>query len=121
MSYKPWHSKEYEAHIDKNSPEWQEFCEARLDLDGHRCVCCGKPAAITKRGKLAIHHIRYKEDAVGGLKDVISVCDMCHGMLHGYIDPSKRPAAYNPTTPDAQAKLRDYIAYTDAVIDRMQA
>lgn len=111
--YKEWHSKDYENIIDTDSPEWNDFCRRRLLVDDYRCVCCGTPAFMTRRGQLAVHHVDYSGDLLD-LNKCISVCDKCHGILHGHILP--RSKDIDPRSAEVQEKVRKYMAWTEKLI-----
>lgn len=59
--------------------EWQELREVVLDRDGEQCQGCG-----TKDAELHVHHI--VPLGCGGtntLRNLITLCDGCHGRIHG--------------------------------------
>lgn len=75
-------SEEYKRYI--NSPEWASMKRRRMEIDGFRCVCCGRSEDHTRRG-LQVHHISYArlghEDP---LNDLVTVCGSCHKKIHNY-------------------------------------
>lgn len=83
------HTKEYDSYI--KSQLWQEKRSERLQIDGDKCVMCGRPASKCRSG-LNVHHIRYtrngqsilgKEDV---MKDLCTLCSPCHRKLHNYYE-----------------------------------
>lgn len=76
-------TQEYKEYI--KSDAWQEKCNQRLKIAGHRCEMCGR---LEKNSKgLQIHHISYKnlghEDVAN---DLICLCGRCHILIHRYYD-----------------------------------
>lgn len=70
---------EYKEYL--KTPHWKETRDKRLSLDGKRCYVCGY------KHNLNVHHISYKN--VGNedvRKDLVTLCDMCHLMVHNIID-----------------------------------
>ena len=111
--YREWHSKQYADHIDFDSPEWKDLCRRRLLVDDYRCPYCGTPAFLTKRKSLAVHHLDYSKDLLD-INNCVSICDKCHGILHGYIQPRRRDL--DPRSPEIQLQLREYLAWTRDLI-----
>lgn len=118
------HSDEYARLIDANSPEWQALRARRFQIDNGRCVYCGKPGAVCKKG-LKIHHAYYNNDNLLDIKSVVTVCDGCHGILEGELEankwkdgtPFKHESQYDPSTPEAKQRLKEYVDYMNALID----
>lgn len=55
------HSAEYERYM--RSEAWERKRSERLELDGNRCVMCGRPNGLQKDGAtpiLQVHHIHYR-------------------------------------------------------------
>lgn len=86
-SYRNKHSKEYDEYL--RSESWQRKRQLRLEIDGHKCVMCNRPASKCRSGLIA-HHIRYtrngesilgKEDV---MKDLCTLCSPCHTKIHNY-------------------------------------
>jgi 5-methylcytosine-specific restriction endonuclease McrA len=69
---------EYRAYLRTQRWRWLRWLRRRID--GNRCRLCGASA------RLEVHHARY--DNLGGvwwreLADCITLCDKCHGKIHG--------------------------------------
>ncbi len=85
MKHRP-HSAQYENYI-RFSPVWQEKRKQRLEIDGYKCVMCGKTAAEAEaEGKpLQIHHVSYDrlfdEDVI---HDLCVLCPRCHELIGNY-------------------------------------
>jgi len=58
------------------SAAWQAKRESALNNAGHKCQLC----AGTKR--LQVHHNSYKNLGDEPLRDLIVLCNMCHGRFH---------------------------------------
>jgi len=61
--------------LDRKTPAWMR--KKVLARDGHRCRCCGR------RGRLTVHHKEFRSE--GGptrLSNLLSVCLLCHGLIH---------------------------------------
>ena len=59
------------------SPKWKELREARLKIDGQKCVMCGTAY------QLQVHHRRYPPAwGLETLDDLVTLCDTCHSQLH---------------------------------------
>ena len=107
------HSNVYTSHIDKRSPEWLALRARRLAVDGHRCVYCGRQEDNAPGG-LGIHHVRYTDDLFD-VHTVVTVCQVCHALLHGKIPPWR--GQYNPTSRAAKQRLRQYRVYANGFVD----
>lgn len=73
-------SEFYKAYM--KSQKWAALREQRKNIDGHKCVMCGKSELETK---LEVHHISYRRlghESVGD--DLITLCDSCHVAIHRY-------------------------------------
>jgi len=120
------HSKEYVTTVEENSDAWKDLRERRFKLDNYRCVYCGKPGAICKKG-LKLHHIYYGDDLLD-MKSVVTTCDSCHGAVDGHTVPNQKkdgtpfkyPTQYDPRTPEAKKRFEEYVAYTNKLIDDMK-
>ena len=106
------HSNEYTTHIDERSPEWQALRARRLAIDGRRCVYCGRE--MQRPDDLSIHHVRYTDDLCD-IHSVVTVCQVCHALLHGRIPPWR--GQYNPTSRAAKQRLKWYMLYANGYID----
>jgi len=77
------HSREYEAYI--KSPAWEAVRRQRLQIDGGKCVMCGRPVGAGVEWNT--HHLHYRnlghEDVI---KDVCTLCRDCHEKIHNYYD-----------------------------------
>ena len=76
------HSKEYNAYM--GSPAWAAKRRERWEIDGGKCVMCGRPV---EGRDWECHHITYKrlgrEDV---LADICTLCHDCHMKIHNYYD-----------------------------------
>ena len=62
----------YRAYIE-TSDLWREKREARLDIDKHKCVVCGRPF------DLQVHHLTYERIYNEcPLDDLVTLCRSCH-------------------------------------------
>lgn len=73
----------YQEYI--RSPEWEEKKRQRMEIDGFRCVMCGR--SIDHCRTMQVHHVTYRnlghEDV---MRDLCTVCGSCHKKLHNYYD-----------------------------------
>lgn len=75
------HSEFYDRYV--RSPEWAEKKRQRLEIDGRRCVMCGRGESETG---LQVHHISYQNlGAEDVMTDLVTVCGSCHRKLHRYL------------------------------------
>ena len=58
------------------SKEWRSLRQKRLSIDRHRCLKCGK------KKELQVHH-RKGKDFSNRLRDLQTLCKICHGKVHG--------------------------------------
>lgn len=76
-------SAEYKRYI--SSPEWKQKEAERMEIDGYRCVMCGR--SIDHCRTLQVHHVTYKRlGHENALTDLCTVCGSCHKKLHAYYD-----------------------------------
>ncbi|MFQ5853587.1 MAG: HNH endonuclease [Candidatus Binatia bacterium] len=64
---------------------WTAVRRRALERDRRQCQICGDIAPLTFDGALFVHHIIHR--AQGGPDDAsnaITLCDLCHGVIHGY-------------------------------------
>ena len=108
------HSKKYKKYVDYESAEWKALKQRRMELEGNRCVFCGRPG-ITCRNGLQTHHLTYERLGHEDIRDIISVCGSCHGALENRM--VLKPGQYDPRTPEAQARLQSYLEYINGVLD----
>ncbi len=77
-------SKEYKDYI--RSDRWAAKAQERIEIDGHKCVMCGRPESRCRNG-LQVHHVTYarlgQEDVYN---DLVSLCQSCHLKIHAYYD-----------------------------------
>lgn len=77
-------TEKYKRYL--RSPEWQIKRQQRLEIDGFKCVMCGRPASRCRSG-LQIHHVSYArlghEDVY---RDLVSLCAPCHRKIHNFYD-----------------------------------
>ena len=79
------HSAEYERYM--RSEAWERKRSERLELDGNRCVMCGRPNGLQKDGAtpiLQVHHIHYRNLGHEPMEDLVSLCPTCHKRIHKY-------------------------------------
>lgn len=65
----------------KSSLEYQEWRQAVVERDGHKCVLCGKESW------LHAHHIKHIADDIDqifNLDNGVTLCATCHTVIHGY-------------------------------------
>ena len=83
------HSEFYTQYLQ--SPEWAAKKAERLQIDGGRCVMCGR--SVDHVRTMNTHHITYcrlgDEDVY---TDLVTVCGSCHKKLHGYL--ARRKSRY---------------------------
>ena len=76
------HSREYLTYVKTDA--WQKKRLERLRIDGGRCCMCGKRVGA---GDWETHHLHYRslghEDV---MKDICTLCDNCHKLIHRYYD-----------------------------------
>ena len=108
------HSKRYKKYVEYESEEWTALKARRRELDGNRCVFCGRPG-ITCRNGLQTHHLTYDRLGHENIRDIISVCGSCHGALENRM--VLKPGQYDPRTPEAQERFRSYMEYTNRMLD----
>lgn len=86
-------SEEYRKYI--RSEEWKKKCQQRIEIDGHKCVMCGRLEKNCRNG-LQVHHINYfrlgNEDVYN---DLISLCGGDHIRIHRYYDRVREPNGQN--------------------------
>ena len=63
-------------HQYLRSGDWRRFRELVIQLRGYRCQLCQD----TK--KIEVHHMSYKRVGSEDLRDVLIVCNSCHGFIH---------------------------------------
>jgi len=67
------------------SPAWQARRIKRMSMDGGRCQGCGR------RDDLHVHHRTYVRFGNEPLDDLITVCDLCHSLVHQIQRRTRRP------------------------------
>lgn len=88
------HTAFYERYI--RSDTWQRVKELRLEIDGGKCVMCGRPEAKTRNG-LQCHHITYARlGREVPYTDVVTLCGSCHRKLHNYLARKTDPGEELP-------------------------
>lgn len=76
-------SEFYKRYIQ--SPAWEEKKRQRMELDGFRCVMCGRHKDHCRT--LQVHHITYRNLGDEDVRaDLCTVCGSCHKKLHNYYD-----------------------------------
>jgi hypothetical protein len=58
-------------------PHWQRVKQERQSRDSHRCVLC------MSGSELRCHHVSYTKLFNEPLEDLMTLCDRCHGRVHG--------------------------------------
>lgn len=74
-------SASYRRYI--RSPTWQEKKRQRMEIDGYKCVMCGRH--ISHCRTMQVHHITYAR--LGNenvLTDLCTLCGSCHKKIHNY-------------------------------------
>ncbi len=66
--------REYLAYLE--SEHWKALRKLKLDATGRICQCCGK------RGKIHVHHIRYRKYYDCTLDDLAVLNEDCHNDFH---------------------------------------
>ena len=62
---------------------WEEKKKQRMQLDGFKCVMCGR--SIDHCKTLQVHHITYRNLGYENIRtDLCTVCGSCHKKLHNY-------------------------------------
>ena len=83
-SEKRKYSKEYNEYM--NSPQWAAKRLKVLKRDGHKCTNCGAEF------NLHIHHLTYIRFTHENLKDLTTLCYVCHKAIHPDIKkPGPKP------------------------------
>jgi len=83
------------SKIATRSSGWAKARKRRIELDGGRCMCCGKG----KSELLQVHHIRpFHEEPELELEqsNLITLCSRCH-LFVGHLDYWK---SHNPNVMD---------------------
>lgn len=73
--------KKYRAYL--MSPEWAAFRRLAYDHYGTECNKCGS------KTNLNIHHHHYRNVFKETLADVVVLCKVCHGTIHGKTPKNK--------------------------------
>jgi 5-methylcytosine-specific restriction endonuclease McrA len=60
------------------TPEWQCKRTQALSRAGYRCQLCGCRAT-----RLDVHHNSYERYGDESIYDLVVLCDVCHGRVHG--------------------------------------
>ena len=69
------------------SPAWQARRVKRLGMDGGQCQGCGR------QDDLHVHHTTYIRFGSEPLDDLITVCGLCHSLIHQIQRRTRRPLA----------------------------
>ena len=76
------HSKEYNAYM--LSPAWADKRRERWEIDGGKCVMCGRPVS---GDDWQCHHLHYRTlGHENALTDLCTLCRGCHKKIHNYYD-----------------------------------
>ncbi len=78
--------------------KWHRLSLTARRRDSDRCQICGDVAPIqySPYGSLHAHHIAPRsEGGPDSLDNVISLCDLCHAVLHPHLWPSWFPQVVN--------------------------
>lgn len=80
------HSAEYEQYL--KSDEWEQKKQERMEIDGFRCVCCGR--SVEHCRTMQVHHVTYQRlGRENVLTDLCTVCGSCHKKIHNYYSRRK--------------------------------
>jgi hypothetical protein len=63
---------------------WQTMRRLALEAAGHRCLLCDVDA------NLDVHHRTYERVGVEQVRDLVVLCDACHGRHHGLFEQAER-------------------------------
>ncbi len=78
------HSEFYERYM--KSPQWENKKRERREIDGNRCVMCGRPSEKCKRMALQCHHITYERLGKENVfTDLVTLCGSCHSKIHNLL------------------------------------
>lgn len=69
---------DYKQYIETH-PHWQRVREARFKFDGGQCVICHKDLTNCQ---YQTHHLDYRHLGNEHLRDVITLCPVCHTLFH---------------------------------------
>lgn len=80
MSTQDRTNEQYLAYL--NTDMWRNLAEKRLELDKHRCQCCGSGG--TPLNPLNVHHFNYKMvlGTENPCADLVTLCRSCHIGIH---------------------------------------
>lgn len=71
------------------SKEWEYKKAQRKEIDGYKCVMCGRPETKTKDG-LQVHHVTYARLGHENIyTDICTVCSSCHKKIHAYYNRTR--------------------------------
>ena len=80
------------------SEAWQAKKQQRLEIDGYKCVMCGKPLSKCKSMPLQCHHITYARLGHENVHtDLVTLCGSCHRKIHNYYQRKKSATAIAPS------------------------
>ncbi|MGL5380454.1 HNH endonuclease, partial [Clostridium sp.] len=81
----------------ENTDEWQKLKEECIEYYGAICEICGFDYGYTYgeafEKNIGIHHVQAKDDKeeylpnTDAIKDLIPICDNCHGIIHSKTPP----------------------------------
>ena len=72
------------------SPGWKRKRQEVLLRDDYTCQCCNK-----RKKKLHVHHHGYENIGDEPLSDLVTLCDLCHGAYHRYLNQEKANRPYH--------------------------
>lgn len=109
---------------------WATIRRHTLRRDGFQCQICGDRFPLPFDGQLFVHHISHR--AQGGtddLENLITLCDLCHGVIHGYyrwygvykMPPSERQKALHELRGDIRENYEWFLHLPHGEGRRIQA
>lgn len=64
---------------------WTTMREHILRRDRFQCQICGDRLPLPFDGQLFVHHITHRaQKGTDNFENLITLCDLCHGVIHGY-------------------------------------
>lgn len=109
---------------------WTTIRRYVLRRDGFQCQICGDRLPLPFDSQLFVHHITHH--AQGGTDDfenLITICDLCHGVIHGYyrwygvhqMAPSARQRALDDLRGDIRENYEWFLYLPHGERKRIQA
>ena len=80
-------TQEYKDYL--RSAEWKQKKQERMEIDGFRCVMCGRP--LNKIKSIQEHHITYARlGHENVMTDICTLCGSCHQKIHNYYNRKRK-------------------------------